>query len=144
MSDSGIRVIGGPILFVVISTAIIFGFTAYVNYKYGTEVRDVIKVSTDAGFNDPMYELIYSDPDEGMEYYRFVGNTRGLKKGDTVSVTSNEKFKVLKTDSAGFDIEYNDYFTPGMSGTKVYNEDGVAIGLISKLVDSSYVHCIWN
>lgn len=109
-----------------------------------TSSFDIIKTVDHVSLDDSSYELIYSNPDEDIAYYRYIGKRDTVKVGDKVYTDSGVCAKVLRTSNVGFEVEYDGSFYPGMSGTPIRDESGVVVGYVSALINSEYVTCIYS
>ncbi len=70
------------LFFVVFSFALGFAIKYFSEINCIEEVTNVVKTVAHVEFNDPDYELIYSNTKEDVAYYRYVGNKTDAYEGD--------------------------------------------------------------
>lgn len=107
------------------------------------EKLDIIKTVAHISL-DGEWELIYEDIDNDIAYYKYIGTRTSVKTGDIVINEHNKEFKVIGVYNEGFYIEYNDNFYPGMSGTIIRDKQGKEVGIVSTLINSEYIKCIYS
>ena len=139
------------IIFIII---LFFWFIYNLGIKYSDSIKedentfieynvDIVKTVAHLDLDSEEYELIYSDTENDIAYYRYVGERTHIHEGDVVYNSKGVESTVTATNVYGFYITYNDSFTTGMSGTVVFNSDNEPVGYVSSNYGNTYVYCIW-
>ena len=111
-----------------------------VNYINNT---DIVKTVSHISLSED-YEVIYTDCDNDITYYRYVGERDFVTVGETVYTCNADAVTVTATDVHGFYVTCNNVFYSGMSGTVILNSNGNCVGYVSELLTDNTVYCIWR
>ena len=109
--------------------------------KYNTD--DIFKTVEHISVDTDLFEEIYSNADEDISYYRYIGDRDLVKVGDYVTTDEDVETKVVDVTYAGFMVEANYGFYSGKSGTPIFDKDKNIVGYISSIYDDK-VYCIWR
>lgn len=116
-----------------------------VNTPTYESTSDVIKVPAHIDVNSDEFECIYTDAENDIAYYRFLGDRKLASIGDTLTTCYGDTVTISYVDVYGFRVsDPESYIQPGMSGTSVLDEEGEIVGTVSTLLEDNEVYCIWN
>lgn len=105
----------------------------------------VIKTVAHVDLSDkPQWECVYENIDDDVAYYKYTGEHTLAKTGDNVVLRDGMKAVITYRDINGFKISSEEVvFVSGMSGQVVQTESGDDVGVISELLPTNEVYCIW-
>lgn len=113
--------------------------------EVGKDTNDILKTVAHIDLSkEKDLELLYSNSDTDVAYYRYVGDRKLARVGDTVKNCYGDEVTITYCDVYGFRVSNSEYFVPGMSGTGIIDSDGNIVGFVSESLDSGEVYCIWN
>lgn len=102
----------------------------------------VYKTAAHVTVNSDEYQLLFSDSENDVAYYRYAGSIPRVVIGDTITLANGSSSTVTNTDIYGFYTDGADDVSVGLSGTIVQNEDGETVGYVSSVVTGK-LYCIW-
>ncbi len=106
--------------------------------------NDIIKTVAHVTIDNEDYEQIYSNAEDDVAYYRYIGKRDLLSIGDTVYLYDGSEGTVTSTSINGFTLDMSCPVIKGLSGMAILDSEGKQIGYISQLLQNDQVFCIWS
>lgn len=111
---------------------------------FTSEVEDIVKTVAHVSVTNEDLELIYSNAEQDIAYYRYIGERSLLNIGDSVQLYDGTAGSITSTSINGFTVSFDIPVVQGLSGMAILTEEGEQVGYVSQLLDNGDVYCIWS
>lgn len=89
-------------------------------------------------------ELVYTDIENDIAYYRYIGSKPRVYLNDLVYLNDGSECTITYIDAFGFAFTGDTKAYQGLSGTAVRDADGNQLGYISRVMNENEIYCIWS